>query len=86
MSEPLNILHLEDSDADFLLIGRALKKQGLAVRQHRVMDMADLMAGLDSADWHLVISDYDIPGLAFDDTLSVVRRCRPDLPYKHFRV
>ena len=80
MSEPLNILVIEDSNADFLLVEHHLKQQGLAVRCRRVDNLEGLKEAIDTENWDLVVSDYSIPQLNFRESLHLVRTRLPEVP------
>lgn len=80
MNRPLNILVIEDDEADFLLLARFLRQQGMPVASiHRVDNDAGLAEALDS-NWDLVLSDYNVPGMAFHLSLQYVQSRCPDLP------
>ena len=81
MAAGLNFLVIEDNPADLLLVERHLRKQGLpGVRCHRIADIQDLDAALQAGGWDLVLADYNVPRLRFEDGLALVRRRCPDLP------
>ena len=80
MSEPLNILVIEDSIADFQMIERHLKKTGLSARCSRVDSLEGLKEVIDRESWDLVLSDYNIPQLDFRDSLNLLHAALPDLP------
>lgn len=80
MSSPLNLLVIEDSEADFLLVERNLKQHGLQANLHRVSDYTALNAALASDGWDAVLSDYCLPGMEFRNTLGLIREKAPDLP------
>lgn len=80
MDDSISILHLEDSPADALLVERALAKGEISAKCHRVADRKALEEALGAVDWHLVLSDYNIPGLSFEGALEIIRRHRPDVP------
>ena len=80
MSESLNILVIEDCHADFLLIERHLKQQGLAVRCNRVDSLEELNAAIDKESWDLVLSDYSFPQLNFLESLDLVRTRLSEVP------
>ncbi len=66
---PLNVLCIEDTVADFLLIERTLRLAGLVGRCERVESSEALTAALAEKRWDLVLSDYAVPGMYFTDTL-----------------
>ena len=76
---PLNILVLEDSDADFLLLRRHLLRHGLAAQLTRVETGEQVGEALQHR-FNLMLSDYNVPGLDFVGTLRRVRARWPDMP------
>ena len=77
---PLNILCIEDTEADFLLIERALRMAGLLGQCERVDTSEALNTALERTRWDLVLSDYAVPGIYFTDTLRRFLHHYPDLP------
>ena len=80
MSEPLNILVIEDSNADFLLVERHLKQKGLSAVCRRVDTLDDLKGATDRESWDLVLADYSVPQLDFQENLNLLQAALPDLP------
>jgi PAS domain S-box-containing protein len=80
MSEPLRLLAIEDDQADFLLLVRHLRNQGLDAHCSRIDSVAALESALDRDDWDAVLADYQVPNMDFETTLATVRRRRPGLP------
>jgi DNA-binding NtrC family response regulator len=77
---PLNVLCIEDTVADFLLIERTLRLAGLLGRFERVESSEALTAALAQKQWDLVLSDYAVPGMYFTDTLRRFLHHHPSLP------
>ncbi len=77
---PLDVLCIEDTVADFLLIERTLRLAGLLGYCQRVDDSDALTAALAQRRWDLVLSDYAVPGMYFTDTLRRFHRHYPQLP------
>jgi DNA-binding NtrC family response regulator len=77
---PLNVLCIEDTEADFLLIERTLRLAGLLGHCERVDSSEALNAALLHRRWDLVLSDYAVPGMYFTDTLRRFLHHYPDLP------
>jgi len=77
---PLDVLCIEDTVADFLLIERTLRLAGLLGYCQRVDDSDALTAALAERRWDLVLSDYAVPGMYFTDTLRRFHRHYPQLP------
>jgi PAS domain S-box-containing protein len=80
MSKPLNILVIEDYNADFLMVERHLKQHGLSARCTRVDTLEGLQEAIDRQSWDLVLSDYNVPQLDFQDSLNLLLAALPDLP------
>lgn len=80
MSELLNILVIEDHHADFLMVERHLKLNGLSVRCHRVDCLVGLKEAIKTGGWDLVLSDYNVPQLDFQESLNLLQADLPDVP------
>ena len=80
MAEQLNILVIEDRNADFLMIERHLKHQGLSARCCRVDSIEGLKETVNTGKWDLVLSDYNVPRLNFQDSLNLIKEILPDIP------
>lgn len=80
MGGPLAILHIEDNEADFLLVERELKRSGLDFRCRWVDNQAAMLAALEEGGWDLVLSDYAVPGIYFPENLAYLKRRWPTLP------
>lgn len=80
MSELLNILVIEDCSADFLLVERHLKQHGVLTSCYRVDCLDGLSAAIKAGGWDLVLSDYNVPQLNFQDTLKLLQAGLPDVP------
>jgi DNA-binding NtrC family response regulator len=77
---PLNVLCIEDTEADFVLIERALRLAGLMGHCERVDTTEALNTALERTRWDLVLSDYAVPGMYFTDTLRRFLHHYPNLP------
>lgn len=69
MTEPIHLLSIEDSPADFLLIERQLRQDGLNVNWQRVDEESALWDALSRGGWDAVLSDYNVPGMDIVATL-----------------
>jgi DNA-binding NtrC family response regulator len=77
---PLNVLCIEDTEADFLLIERTLRMAGVIGQCERVDSLDALESALLQKRWDLVLSDYAVPGMYFTDTLRRFLHRYPNLP------
>ena len=76
----MNILVIEDCNADFRLIERELNRSDWDVRCTQVQTPKELTAALEAGPWDLVISDYNLPALEFEQVLPTIQARWPDLP------
>lgn len=82
MTAPVNVLLVEDSADDALLIERALHQGGYdAAQVHRVDTLPALEQALAGGPWQVVLSDFRLRGFSGLDALDVVRRHAPELPF-----
>lgn len=77
---PLSVLVVEDVDDDFRLVIREIERAGYRVTSRRVDRSADLATAL-AQPWDLVIADYNVPGMAFDEVLAAVKAQLPNVPF-----
>jgi DNA-binding NtrC family response regulator len=80
MNDALAILCIEDSEADFLLVERELKRSGLAFRCRWVDNREAMLAALEEGHWDIVLSDYAVPGISFPENLAYLKRRWPARP------
>ena len=80
MTEPLRILVVEDRNADFILVERHLKQNGLSVNCRRVDSLEGLREAIDKGSWDLVLADYNVPQLNFQECLDLVGAALPGVP------
>jgi PAS domain S-box-containing protein len=79
MNAPLNILVIEDSHADFMLVERHLKQNGLTAHCNRVDSREGLKEAIERERWDLVFADYTLPKLNFQEILNL-NADLPDVP------
>lgn len=80
MNRELAILYIEDSDDDFWLIERELKRAGMIGTLRRIENHEALRAALAEQHWDIVLSDYSLPEMDFIETLSYLQHHWPDVP------
>ncbi len=79
--EKLNILVVEDSEDDLLLLVRELKKGEFDFDYKRVYTPAALKEALAGEKWDIVISDYLMPGFSGLDALRILKGTDIDIPF-----
>jgi len=78
--ESLKILVVEDAEADFRLVERHLRRQGLDAECVRVESLDALSGALQRNRIDLALVDYHIPGLEIQDSLGRIQADAPGLP------
>src|SRR5690242_853623 len=76
----LNILHLEDSDADRYLVERTLKQSGLACDISYAKTREELLVALCRQHFDLVLADQALPGFDGIAALEIVKERSPGVP------
>ena len=81
MSQPLQVLVIEDSADDAALVEVELRRSGYAPVCHRVETAEALRAALEGQNWDLVIADYRLPQFDGLAALALVEERGLDLPF-----
>ncbi|MEM7611058.1 MAG: response regulator [Pseudomonadota bacterium] len=79
-TESIRLLVVEDQPLDAQQLIEELELYGLQVFWLRVDNNADLMAALCES-WDAVICDFVVPGMRWENTLTVVRGKLADVPF-----
>ncbi len=77
---PLNLLIVEDSEDDAMLVELQLRRNGYAPRSLRVDSAESLDRALSQGSWDVVITDHNLPSMDSKQALEKVRDYYPDLP------
>ncbi len=81
MSQPLQVLIVEDSENDAALLEIELQRAGYDPVCHRVDTREAMTAALARQPWQLVIADYVMPRFNGLEALSLVKAQGLDLPF-----
>lgn len=82
MDQSLNVLLIEDSEDDALLVLRVLKQSGFTLHWQRVETASTLeQALIQRTDWDVIISDYRLPGFNAHTALEIIKQHQLDLPF-----
>lgn len=73
------LLVVEDSEADYLLIQRQLRLNGIHFRCRRVDHMESLEEAL-AYPWDVILYDYEIPGLYFSRAVALIKARAEETP------
>ncbi len=81
MFSHLQVLIVDDSEDDAILIARALEKDGFKLSYKRVDSAETLSAALDEGPWDIVLSDYSMPAFDAVKALELCQRKAFDAPF-----
>lgn len=79
--EPVRLLVVEDSELDYELLLRSLRRQQFDPHAIRVEDAGGLQAALADGPWDAVISDHHLPRFSSADALRIIRSDSANLPF-----
>lgn len=80
MNSELNILIIDDSEADSILVMREITRS-LNAMHKRVSTRDELLAALERRHWDIVICDYIIPGFSAFSALQILKDAKQDIPF-----
>ncbi|MBD0386903.1 MAG: diguanylate cyclase, partial [Nostoc sp. C3-bin3] len=81
MNEPLNVLIIEDSEEDTMLLLHELRCGGFNPIWERVQTDKELRIALNSRTWDVMISDYRLPGFNASAALEIAKQSQKDIPF-----
>ncbi len=81
MGEPLNILLVEDSEDDALLILLELRRNRFEPNWQRVETPRAFSQALETLTWDVILADYHLPRFDALTALNMVRSRRLDMPF-----
>jgi PAS domain S-box-containing protein len=81
MFSHLNVLIVDDSEDDAILIVRALEKEGFNLSFKRVDTGPALEAELEAYPWDLILSDYSMPTFNAAKALAICQNKIFDVPF-----
>ena len=77
----IQLLVVDDSELDALLLEEQLLSGGFELDSRRVDNAEDLAIALGEKKWDLVVSDHNMPRFSSSAALEMVRARFPDLPF-----
>ncbi len=78
---PLNVLIIEDSEDDALLLAGCFRRAGHALAYERVQNADAARAALLAQHWDAVLSDHSMPGFSAMGALRLMQELGLDLPF-----
>ena len=77
----MNLLHLEDSDADAELLGELIATEWPDFQVERVQTEEEFVQALQHSSVDLIIADLALPGFDGMSALAIARDMRPEVPF-----
>lgn len=77
----LNILIIEDSEDDALLLAGCFKRAGYPLVFRRVANAAETRQALNAGNWDAILSDHSMPGFNALAALELMQELHHDLPF-----
>ncbi len=81
MTTPLQVLIVEDSENDALLMIRELRRGGYEPIYERVETRAAMQSALDKTKWDVILCDYSLPHFSGPEALAFVKERGLDMPF-----
>ncbi len=79
-ADPVRVLYIDDYEADGQLVREVLEREGARFKLTQAANRQEFEARLDSADFDLVLSDFNLLGFRDFQLLETVRQSRPETP------
>jgi PAS domain S-box-containing protein len=81
VKDSLRILHLEDSEADAVLVSHELERAGLQVSAQRVVTREDFTREMDEHPPDAILSDHGLPNFDGFSALKLAKEKHPEIPF-----
>jgi signal transduction histidine kinase len=78
---PLQLVLVEDSDDDALLVIRELTRGGYEPRVHRVTTQSEFLDALEGGPWDIIVSDHSLPTYDGMSALADLQATGKDIPF-----
>ena len=81
MPDCLNVLLIEDSEDDALLMINELELAGFSIVSKRVETVEAMTHAIETEDWDLILADYKLPHFSGMEALGIVKEHGLDVPF-----
>lgn len=81
MGDSLNLLLIEDSEEDALLILRELRRSHFEVVWEWVQTPEEFLSALSRGPWDIIISDFRLPRFSAPVALNLIQQLQLDVPF-----
>jgi len=80
-AQPMRLLYLEDSEADFVLALHALRRDGIVAEATRVETLDAFREQLSGPPFQAILADYHLAGFTALDALPLAQQLQPGVPF-----
>ncbi len=81
MGKPINVLVVEDSADDTLLLLHELRRNGYEPTHRQVETAGEMQAALQQQSWDVVVSDYTMPQFSGSEALRLITGSKLNIPF-----
>jgi two-component system cell cycle sensor histidine kinase/response regulator CckA len=81
---PIRVLHLEDTEADHVLVREMLAAEGLSCEIQLARNREEFEAAVKRARYDLIISDFSLPSYDGTKALALAEEWQKDVPFIFF--
>jgi PAS domain S-box-containing protein len=81
MAKLINVLVVEDSDNDTMLLLHELQCNGYEPKLRRVETANEMQIAIPEQPWDVILSDYTMPQFSGTDALKLVSELKLDIPF-----
>lgn len=81
MGKSLNVLFIEDSEADAELTTAELARGGFIPHTERVETRHSMLDALTKAEWDVILCDYSMPRFSAEAALQTLKESGQDIPF-----
>lgn len=78
---PINVLILEDSEFDAVVLESLLKKGSFEPTILRVETLESFQSAILDKEWDVILADYNLPGFQAPEALILVQKAQLDTPF-----
>jgi PAS domain S-box-containing protein len=80
LEKVVNILLIEDSEDDAIIIEKAIIKGGLKPEIFRVENKRELLETINYREWDIAVTDNELPSFNAESAIKIIKEKLPDLP------
>ncbi len=81
LDKKVNILIIEDSENDAILLVENLRRNGIDCSYKIVYSKEDFKEKIAKDNFDVIVDDYKVPGFEAPEALQVLKNCAKDIPF-----